>query len=53
MTVSGVISGEITLKFGDDGSEEYAKLSAMGAFDAFSSQRIFEDSGEGILAGQS
>ena len=50
VTVSGVRADEITLKFGDDGSEEYAKLSAMGAFDAFSSQRIFEESGKGILA---
>ena len=48
--VSGVIADEITLKFGDDGSQEYAKLSDMGAFDSFSSQRIFEGSGTGTLA---
>jgi len=50
VTVSCVTADEITFKFGDDGSEEYAKLSAMGAFDAFSSQRIFEESGKGLLA---
>ena len=50
VTVSGVTADEITLKFGDDGSEEYAQLSAIGAFDAFTSQRIFEESGKGILA---
>ena len=48
--VSGVKADGITLKFGDDGSEEYAKLSALGAFDAFSSQKIFEESGNGFLA---
>lgn len=50
--VSGARADAITFKFGDDGSEEYAKLSDMGAFDAFSSQRIFEESGKGILASQ-
>ena len=48
--VSGVTADRITLKFGDDDSEDFAKLSAMGAFDAFTSQRIFEADGTGLLA---
>ena len=51
VTVSGVSADKITLKFGDDGSEQFAALSGMGAFDAFTSQRIFEESGKGMLAG--
>ena len=48
--VSGITADKITLKFGDDGSEQYATLSGMGAFDAFTSQKVFEESGRGILA---
>ena len=48
VTVSG--AGKITLKFGDDGSEQFALLTGMGAFADFSSQRVFEESGQGILA---
>ena len=50
VTVSGVAAENITLKFGDDGSEQFAALSDMGAFDRFTSQKIFEESGKGILA---
>ena len=50
VTVSGVSADRITLKFGDDGSDQFAALSDAGAFDAFTSQRIFEESGTGILA---
>ncbi len=50
VTVSGVAADRITLKFGDDGSAQFASLSDAGAFDAFTSQRIFEESGAGILA---
>ena len=48
VTVKGVAS--VTLKFGDDGSEQYAKLASAGAFAEFTSQKIFEESGKGLLA---
>ena len=48
--VSGVTADKITLKFGDDGSDQYATLSGMGAFFDASTERIFEESGKGILA---
>ena len=48
--VSGVTTDKITLKFGDDGSEPYATLSEAGAFKEFTSQKIFEESGKGLLA---
>ena len=41
--VSGV--DDVTLKFGDDGSEQYRDLLAAGAFDGFTSERIFENRG--------
>jgi len=47
---SGVAADRITLKFGDDKSDEFAALSGMGAFDAFTSRNIFEESGKGALA---
>ena len=43
VTVSGVV--DVTLKFGDDGSDTYQGLLAAGAFDDFSSHKIFEDKG--------
>ena len=46
--VSGV--SEVTLKFGDDGTDEFAALSGMGAFFDATTERIFEESGKGILA---
>ena len=48
--VSGVTADKVTLKFGDDGSDQFASLSAMGAFADFTSQRIYEDSAQGIIA---
>ena len=48
--VSGVAADKITLKFGDDGSCMFAILSGMGAFADFTSERIFEESGKGVLA---
>ncbi len=48
VTVTGVDS--VDLKFGDDGSERFAALSSAGAFDAFTSRKIFEESGKGVLA---
>ena len=48
--VSGVAAEQVTLKFGDDGSDEFASLAAMGAFFDATTERIFEESGKGILA---
>ena len=48
VTVKGVAS--VTLKFGNDGLEQYAALASAGAFAEFTSQKIFEESGKGILA---
>ena len=49
--VSGVMPENVTLKFGDDGSEQYSKLLEAGAFDEFSSERIFENRNtRGMLA---
>ena len=50
VTVKGVTAEQITLKFGDDGSAQFATLSGMGAFMDVTSERIFEESGKGILA---
>ena len=51
VSVSGVSAEQVTLKFGNDGSEQFSALSDAGAFDAFTSRRIFEESGSGLLAG--
>ena len=49
--VSGVTAENVTLKFGDDGSEQYGKLLADGAFRDYSSERIFESKNtRGMLA---
>ncbi len=48
--VSGVAADKITLKFGDDGSDQFAMLSGMGAFMDATSERIFEEAGKGMLA---
>ena len=48
--VSGVALDKITLKFGDDGSAQFASLISMDAFFDATSERIFEESGKGILA---
>lgn len=48
--VSGVTSDKVTLKFGDDGSAQFASLTSMGAFFDATTERIFEESGKGILA---
>ena len=47
VTVTGVASTNITLKFGDDGGQ-YSELQAAGAFDAFTSERIFDDKNVGM-----
>jgi len=41
--VKGVTAEQVTLKFGDDGSAQFTSLSDMGAFDAFTSRKIFEE----------
>ena len=43
--VTGVTASDVLLKFGDDGSEQYAELLAAGAFADFTSEKIFEDMG--------
>ena len=48
--VSGVTAEQVSLKFGDDGSKQYATLSTSGAFAEYTSRKIFEVSGTGILA---
>lgn len=45
-----VTAEQITLKFGDDDSAQFATLSGMGAFLDATTERIFEESGKGILA---
>ena len=51
VTVRGVSADRVTLKFGDDASERYAECAAAGAFAGFTSEKIFEEKGRGILAG--
>ena len=48
--VSGVTADKVTIKFGDDGSAQFASLTSMGAFFDATTERIFEESGKGILA---
>ena len=49
VTVSGVDLDNISLKFGNEGGD-YSELFAAGAFDEFTSERIFEDKNKGMLA---
>ena len=48
--VTGVTADQVTLKFGDDGTEEYIGLSEMGAFADAVSEKIYEDKDKGMLA---
>ena len=48
--VFGVTADKVSLKFGNDGSEQYAALSGQGTFMEHSSEKIFEAQGKGILA---
>ena len=52
VTVSGVSVDQVTLMFGSDDPGSFAMLSETGAFEAFSSRRVFEESGQGLLTGQ-
>ena len=47
--VSGLTADKVTLKFDDDGYAQFATLSSMGAFFDATTERIFEESGKGIL----
>ena len=40
----------ISLKFGNDGSVQYSELLTAGAFNDFTSEKIFEDKDRGLLA---
>lgn len=55
VTVSGVFPEQVTLVFGGNGEDAvlFAMLSDMGAFADFTSEKIFEESGAGLLATQS
>ena len=47
VAVSGIDVDRITLKFGENSPEDtarFASLSGIGAFDAFTSRKIFEES---------
>ena len=48
--VSGVSADMITLNFGNDKSELFARMSASGAFSGFTSEKVFEEDGKGLLA---
>ncbi len=48
--VSGITADRVSLKFGDDGTDQFAMLSGRGAFFDATSERIFEETGKGILA---
>ena len=50
VAVSGVTADQVTLKFGDDKTETFAGLSAMGAFADLTSENIFETKDTGIIA---
>ena len=50
VVVSGVAADRVTLKFGDDTSETFAKLSALGAFADLTSENVFEAKDTGIIA---
>jgi Ca2+-binding RTX toxin-like protein len=51
VTVKGVGADDVTLKFGDDGSAQYASLADAGAFAGFTSENVFEKKAGGMLAG--
>jgi autotransporter passenger strand-loop-strand repeat protein len=50
VTVKGFALADIVVKYGDDGSDDYAALASAGAFFDATSERIFEESGKGMLA---
>ena len=48
--VSGVAEDKVSLKFGDDGSEQYASLAVQGAFADITTEKIYESKNFGFLA---
>ena len=50
VTVRGVSADDVTLKFGDDGSAQYAALAEAGAFAGSTSENVFEKKHENLLA---
>jgi len=40
----------LSLRFGDDGREQYSSIKFAGAFNAFTSEKIFEERDKGMLA---
>ncbi len=48
--IIGDAPATVSLIFGDDGSQQYQDLLAVGAFDHFTSERIFGDKDWGMLA---
>jgi len=50
VTVKGFSLADIAVKYGDDGSDDYAALAFAGAFIDAASERIFEETGKGVLA---
>ena len=50
VTVKGFALANIVVKYGDDGSDDYAALASAGAFLDATTERIFEESGKGLLA---
>ena len=50
VTVRNVAADQVTLKFGDDGSEQFAALASIGAFADVTSEKVFEEKGKDILA---
>lgn len=48
--VSGVSADSVFLIFGNDESEDYARFAALGAFDSFTTDAVFEEEGKGITA---
>jgi len=50
VTVKSFALANIVVKYGDDGSDDYATLASAGAFLDATTERIFEESGKGMLA---
>ena len=50
VTVKGFSLADIAVKYGNDGSDDYAALASAGAFLDAATERIFEESGKGMLA---
>jgi Ca2+-binding RTX toxin-like protein len=49
VVVSGVANSKISLKFGNDSSEMYQRISAAGLFQDAATQKIFDQNDQGII----